>query len=275
MISRRHWTRRTLVLPVCLTLAACGADGRPPPPGDVNFAEGGAGGGTAGAAFTIHSGGQINATAGSALGSGGAMGGAAGALPGSAGAGGMPQGMEEASCQPSTGCVLLCAAIAGDTACGLGTRTDCVCLCEERINSSCPTQLTELTECIGDSPEVDCRFGGRVFGQCESESFELSSCESRSQEQACATSLPACEALCEPAISARCGQGPESILSCLCGCEEIYEVQCRAQFDAFMACSGQEPVFQCDSNGIPVPDLCVAQYALLQQCQRGEAPDAG
>lgn len=253
-------------LGLCL---ACGTD-RPSPLADGSAAPG--------------SGGRASA-AGGAAGAGGAGGtesGAAGAaLAGAAGMGGVGGANENAlpGCVAREGCQLLCSAWGSDPAgCGLGDAAQCRCICEERFNGPCPDELDALVECVGDSPAVDCSVRGRVFEGCEAASIELQVCDFLAREQLCAQSFPLCMPYCQAATLSFCPQGPESVTSCLCGCEASLATRCASELEQFMTCSSGAPEFSCGAAGRPVPTSCDLDWQALEACLGGDgsaAPDAG
>jgi hypothetical protein len=145
------------------------------------------------------------------------------------------------------------------------------------LNGPCPGELSALLACVGDSAEVDCSTRGRVFAGCEAESLALQVCDARAREQLCAVPFPRCRAYCEPLTLSFCAQGPESVTSCLCGCEATLVAGCSAQLDAFMTCSSDSPSFGCDASGRPAAQSCATEWQSLSICARGstDAPDAG
>lgn len=212
-------------------------------------------------------GGAANAgAAGSATAQAGAAGSAIAGASGAAGSGDTAD-PPEPECVPREACRRLCSAVADDPAnCGLGDTSQCGCICEDRFNGPCPEELEALTNCIGDTPSIDCAVRGRNFPGCENESFALELCDFRAREQLCASSYPACTAYCRGATLAFCPQGPETAASCMCGCEATLVTTCSSEFDAFMACSENEPVFSCDDTGRLQSNLCRDQWDALEGC---------
>jgi hypothetical protein len=185
---------------------------------------------------------------------------------GSSGAGGASP-TSEPSCIPRQSCQRLCAALGDDpSACGVGNTEQCGCICEERFNGPCPDELTVLLSCVGDAPSIDCSINGRIFPGCERESLSLQLCDFRAREQLCAQAFPACTPLCEALTLSFCPQGPESITSCLCGCEQSLATRCAAQLSAFMSCSDGAPQFSCDVSGRATPEGCTAEWQALESC---------
>lgn len=222
-------------------MLACGDDDRPSRPGTDAGS-----GGLAGA------------------GPGGAGGGNAG---GAGGASGSDDPLGE-RCAPRQSCQRLCAAFGADpSACGLGNPRQCGCQCEERFNGPCPDELEALLACAGEAPSVDCRARGRIIEGCEDESFALEACDFQAREQLCAGAYPECTAYCRGAALAFCPLGPESVASCLCGCEATLVAACASEFDAFMACTTAAPAFACDGAGRIVARSCSAEWAALAACQ--------
>jgi hypothetical protein len=193
-----------------------------------------------------------------------------------AAAGGSPGAPVEESCIPRQSCQRLCAAFGSDpSSCGLGTAAQCGCVCEERYNGPCPAELDALLACAGDAPNIDCSTRGRIVPGCENESFALEACDFQAREQLCAGSYPACTPYCRAAVLGFCPLGPESVASCLCGCEASLVTTCAAPFDAFMACSTQTPTFACDEAGRPAATTCPSEWASLASCMSSiGAPDA-
>ena len=237
-----------------IAAASCGDDEHPPNlPGNSSAGTGGAGAGAAGTASTP-AGAAGSATAG-ASGASGAAGSDAISDP------------PEPECVPREPCRRLCAAVGDDPAnCGLGNRTQCGCICEDRFHGPCPEELEALTSCIGDTPSIDCSTRGRIFPGCENESFALELCDFRAREQLCASTYPACTAYCRGATLAFCPQGPETAASCMCGCEATLVTTCSSEFDAFMACTDNEPVFSCDGTGRLQANSCGDQWDALNGC---------
>lgn len=194
------------------------------------------------------------------------MAGAGAAGEGGASGGGPFPG--EPSCIPRQGCQRLCSALAADpSACGLGNDRQCGCQCEERFNGPCPDELDALVTCVGETPSIDCRARGRIFAGCEEESFALESCDFQAREQLCAADHPECTPYCRGAVLAFCPLGPESVVSCLCGCEATLVTTCQTEFVAFMACTAAEPAFSCDDRGRIVATSCATEWAALALCQ--------
>ena len=182
-------------------------------------------------------------------------------------------------CVARQGCRTLCGAFTTDPAgCGLGNEAQCGCICEQRLNGPCPSELEALLACTGDTPSVQCSAQGRIFSGCENESVALELCDFRAREQLCAQSFPRCTPYCQATTLSYCPLGPESVASCLCGCEASFGVACAVPFDAFMTCSNDAPVFACDVSGRPAPAACAAEWQSVLDCVGGPspaAPDAG
>lgn len=251
---------------VCL--AACSSDDRPPRLNNVNLGDGGSdpggGGGSSGAAAPAGATGE-GARAG--VGSSGAAGSAGAA--GGAGSGGAPGNGEDppaVSCIPRQGCQRLCIVLGEDPACGLGNVAQCGCACEERFNGPCPDELAALLACTGDTPTIDCASRGRIFPGCEDASFALEVCDFQAREQLCAGGYPDCTAYCRGAMLGFCPLGPESVASCLCGCEASLVNDCTIPFDAFMGCTSKTPAFSCDPDGHITATSCPTEWQALQGC---------
>jgi hypothetical protein len=179
------------------------------------------------------------------------------------------------SCVPHQECRSFCAAFGTDpSSCGLGDSSECGCNCEQRFNGPCPEELAALLVCAGSTPNVDCATRGRVFAGCESQSFALELCDFRAREQLCAQAYPRCLPYCEASVVSYCAQGPESVNSCLCGCEATLVTRCDAQFNAFMDCSADAPTFSCDGSGRIQAARCLGEWQALNGCILG-TPDAG
>ncbi len=232
---------------------ACGGGDRPPPP----LASAGAGqSGSSG----------VGGSSGGVGGSGSGLGGSS--LGGSGGS-----GIPEPACIPRESCQRYCAAFGNDApSCGLGNSAQCGCVCEERFNGPCPDELDALVQCMGDGPPIDCGNRGRLIAGCEQQAVALELCDFRAREQLCALAAPRCLAYCTALQLSFCSQGPESVTSCLCGCEASVVERCQSQFDAFMDCSADAPAFGCDSVGRNVPTSCLAQWQALDACL---IPDGG
>jgi hypothetical protein len=198
----------------------------------------------------------------------GAGGSGAGGAGGSAGS-----GLPEPACIPLDSCQRYCAAFGNDApSCGLGNSAQCGCVCEERFNGPCPDELSALVQCMGSTPAIDCSNRGRIVAGCEQQAVALELCDFRSREQLCARATPRCLPYCTALQLSFCPLGPESVTSCLCGCEASLVGRCEPQFAAFMDCSADEPAFGCDSSGRNVPSSCLDQWQALHACLR---PDAG
>jgi hypothetical protein len=135
--------------------------------------------------------------------------------------------------------------------------------------------LAALLACTGDSPSIDCKQRGRIFEGCETQSLALEVCDFRAREQLCAQEYPRCMTFCQSAVLSFCVQGPESLGSCLCGCEETFVTSCASAFNAFMDCTADTPAFTCDAVGRNQSTRCSAEWQALEACQRGGVPDAG
>jgi hypothetical protein len=222
-------------------------------------ASGSARGGEAGAGAAISPG---------AAGEGGSANAAASGAAGSAGSGGAASddGPVEQSCIPRQSCQRLCGVLGADPACGLGNLSQCGCACEERFNGPCPTELDALLACTGDAPTIDCGARGRVFPGCEDESFTLEVCDFRAREQLCAGSYPDCTPYCRGATLSFCPLGPESVTSCLCGCEASLVTRCMSEFDSFMTCTAKTPAFSCDVDGRIAATTCPSEWQALSSC---------
>lgn len=196
---------------------------------------------------------------------------------GSAGQGGGSAEPIENACIPRQSCQRLCGALGPDPAsCGLGNAAQCGCVCEERFNGPCPEQLDALLACAGEGFSLDCTVRGRIVPGCENESFALEACDFQAREQLCAGSYPACTPYCRAAMLGFCPLGPESVASCLCGCEATLVTTCSTAFDAFMACTAQTPAFACDDTGRPAATSCPSEWRALSSCMEGLGPpDAG
>jgi hypothetical protein len=255
--------RRSLILSV-IYLAACGSDEHPARSIDSGTGGSGpgAGGGASGAAASL---------AGTAGEGGSALSGSAGAA-GSAGAGGSAGSNGDAedppapSCIPRQGCQRLCDILADDPACGLGNVSQCGCACEQRFNGPCPDELDALLACAGDAPSIDCGARGRIFPGCENESFALEACDFQAREQLCAGAYPDCTPYCRGAMLGFCSLGPESVASCLCGCEASLVTTCAAPFEAFMTCTAKTPAFTCDIDGRISATSCPTEWQALATC---------
>jgi hypothetical protein len=205
---------------------------------------------------------------GAVAGSSGEGGSAITGVSGAAGSGGSGEPVPE--CIPRQACQRLCSAVGDDPSrCGLGNASQCGCICEDRFNSPCPDELDALVACIGDAPSIDCSARGRVFPGCEDQSFALEICDFRAREQLCASSYPACTSYCRGTQLAFCPLGPESLSSCLCGCEASLVTACSASFDAFMTCSAGAPTFTCDGAGHPQAASCSSEWQTLSSCMDG------
>jgi hypothetical protein len=253
--AARAGAARAVLIGLALACAgSCGSEGRAPvlaQPGGGGGAGGGAG--VTGLSGSPGSGGSAIANAGGAAGSGQAQ-----------------------SCIPREECQRLCAVLDGDGACGLGSASQCGCNCEERFNGPCPDELDELLGCVGEAPSIDCSERGRVFAGCENESVALDLCDFQARGQLCAEAFPPCTPYCRGALLATCTLGPESVSSCLCGCEQSYATRCAAEFEAFMSCTSNEPAFACDSAGRVVAAVCEPEWQALDVCSRAPvAADAG
>jgi hypothetical protein len=240
-----------------LCLVACASNDRPPRLNDTD--EGATGGRSTGGAGAA---GATSTSTGQGGSANAGIGGASGAA-GISGGGGEP--LTE-SCIPRQGCQRLCDVLGVEPACGLGNVSQCGCACEERFNGPCPDELDALLTCTGDSPTIDCRVRGRIFPGCENESFALEVCDFRAREQLCAGSYPACTPYCRAAMLSFCPLGPESVASCLCGCEASLVTTCTTEFDAFMTCSGAAPAFTCDPDGRLLASSCGTEWQTLSAC---------
>jgi hypothetical protein len=242
---------------------SCGSNGRPPPAEGV--------GGSGGAGSNEQSGGasgQAGADPGAA---GSALAGASGAA-GGGGAAGEPSA---AACIPRQGCQRLCQSLGDDpSGCGVGNAAQCGCICEERFNGPCPDELSALVACMGDGASIDCSVRGRTFPGCESESLALEICDFQAREQLCAQPYPLCAPYCQALTSSFCPQGPESVTSCLCGCEATLVARCSPQFEELMGCSSNAPEFTCDAGGRPQASSCAASWQALEACV-ADGVDAG
>jgi hypothetical protein len=205
-----------------------------------------------------------------------AMAGSAGGLNMSGAGGSAGTGPIEPGCIPRQECQTFCAAFGNDpTSCGLGNASQCGCICEQRFNGPCPEELDTLLSCVGTTPSVDCANRGRIFAGCERESFGLELCDFRAREELCARAYPRCLPYCEAAVLGFCPLGPETVTSCLCGCEATLVTRCQAQFDAFMTCSADAPAFTCDADGRELAASCLPEWQALDTCVNGARPDAG
>ncbi len=256
-----RWLATAFLLGTIAVLSACGNSDRPP----------GLTGPTGGTSGT---GGESSGSGGAAAGDsgGGTAGGTSGSAGSMSGAGG--SGMPGPACIPRQGCQTLCTALAADpSACGLGNDEQCGCICEERFNGPCSSELDALLACTGPAPSVECSSQGRIFSGCESESVALDLCDFRAREQLCAQSYPRCTPYCQAATLSYCSRGPESVTSCLCGCEASLATTCATAFEAFMTCSGDAPDFSCDGSGQPTPTSCSAEWQAVLDCvSPGAAP---
>jgi hypothetical protein len=248
-----EWLPRPVLLGAALAFGlACGSDDHPPAP---NGSGGGAGAGAGG------------------VGSGavpGAAGEGGSAIVAASGAAGTGEPSSGPSCVPRQSCQRLCGAVGDDPSrCGLGNVSQCGCVCEDRFNGPCPDELDALVACIGDAPSIDCSVRGRIFPGCEDQSFALEVCDFRAREQLCAGSYPECTAYCRGSMLAFCPLGPESLSSCLCGCEASLVASCSASFAAFMACTSQAPAFACDGAGRLTASSCASEWQTLSACMAG------
>jgi hypothetical protein len=257
--------RGALLVLALAAAGSCGSDERPP-----SVVPGGAG-----------TGGNINSAgnAGASGRGGGGAGGSAmlgGVVAGGAGAGGNAGSSPLDGCIPRDACQGLCGLLGDDAACGLGNTSQCGCTCEARFAGPCPGELDALLGCIGETPNVECGDRGRVFPGCESESFALDVCDFQARGELCAEDYPPCSPYCRGTLLASCPLGPESVSSCLCGCEQSYAIRCAAEFGAFMACTSNEPAFACDPAGRVVAAVCETEWQRLDACSRAPLlPDAG
>ena len=255
-----------MLLALCAA-SACGAKKHPPPAagGEEPIRNG-----LGGSGDRLDNGGSGGE--GGAAGSG-SMAGSAGGLNTSGSAG---SGPIEPGCIPREDCRTFCAAFGNDPAsCGLGNTAQCGCICEQRFHGPCPEQLGALLSCVGSTPRVDCANHGRIFTGCEQPSFELELCDFRAREELCAQSYPRCLPYCEAAVLGYCPLGTDSVTSCLCGCEASLIGRCESQFNTFMDCSADAPVFTCDGNGRELSSGCLSEWQALDSCVRGTTPDAG
>jgi hypothetical protein len=229
----------------------------------VDSGDGGSGPGAGGDAS-----GAAAALAGAAGEGGSAMSGSSGAAgsAGSAGSDGNTEDPPAESCIPRQSCQRLCDVLGDDPACGLGTVTQCGCACEQRFNGPCPEELDALLACTGDAPTIDCRARGRTFPGCEDESFALEVCDFQAREQLCAGAYPDCTPYCRGAVLSFCPLGPESVASCLCGCEASLVTTCTVAFDAFMSCTSKSPAFTCDTDGRITATSCPTEWQALATC---------
>ncbi|HTV20723.1 MAG TPA: hypothetical protein VMG12_18695 [Polyangiaceae bacterium] len=235
---------------------ACGADDRPARLGGNAASESAGRGGSSGAAASASGEGGEGGAAGSATAGAGAAGEGGGAAD--------PQGP---GCVPRESCQRLCSVFGNDpSGCGLGNPEQCGCACEERFNGPCPDELDALLACAGETPSIDCRARGRIFEGCEDASFALEACDFQARDQLCAGAYPACTPYCRGAMLAFCPLGPESVASCLCGCEASLVTTCASEFDAFMACTAQAPTFSCDIAGRIVASSCANEWSALAVC---------
>lgn len=248
-----------------ISLTACGGDDRPSRliggEGGSDRGAGGGAGATATAAGATGEGGSAFAGSSGAAGSAGSAGRA-----GTAGATGVPDDPPGPSCIPRQGCQRLCRVLGDDPACGLGNVTQCGCACEQRFNGPCPEELDALLACTGDAPAIDCGARGRIFPGCEDESFALEVCDFQAREQLCAGSYPDCTPYCRGAMLGFCPLGPESVSSCLCGCEASLVTNCASAFDAFMSCTNKSPAFTCDADGRIAASACPTEWQALTAC---------
>jgi hypothetical protein len=130
--------------------------------------------------------------------------------------------------------------------------------------------------CVGDAPSIDCSVRGRIFPGCESQSVALQICDFRAREQLCAQSFPVCMPYCQALTLSFCPQGPDSVTSCLCGCEASLATTCASELAAFMTCSNDVPAFSCGADARPAPTGCVIEWQALQLCSGGAlTADAG
>jgi hypothetical protein len=160
----------------------------------------------------------------------------------------------------------------------VGNAQQCHCICEERFNGPCPDELNAVVACMGASPQIDCSVTGRIFPGCEAASLELEMCDFLAREQLCAQTYPLCTPFCQASTLSFCPQGPESVTSCLCGCEASLATRCATDFEAFMTCSSGAPEFTCDASGRPVPTGCDVEWRALEGCigvASSAGPDAG
>ncbi len=168
----------------------------------------------------------------------------------------------------------MCQSLGDDpSGCGLGNAAQCGCICEERFNGPCPDELGALVLCVGNEASIDCGVRGRIFPGCESQSLALEICDFRAREQLCAQSFPLCTPYCQALTSSFCPQGPESVTSCLCGCEATLVGRCGPQFSEHMACTSNAPEFTCDEAGRPLATTCPESWQALETCV--QPPDAG
>ena len=228
----------------------------------INSGDGGSGPSAGGAAS-----GAAASLAGATGDGGSAMSGSSGAAgrAGAAGSAGSDDPPAE-SCIPRQGCQRLCDILGDDPACGLGNVTQCGCACEQRFNGPCPEELDALLACTGDAPTIDCRARGRTFPGCENESFALEVCDFQAREQLCAGAYPDCTPYCRGAMLSFCPLGPESVASCLCGCEASLVTTCTVAFEAFMTCTAKAPAFACDTDGRITATSCPTEWQALATC---------
>lgn len=216
---------------------------------------------------------------GGGAGAAGSAGASGAAGSGSAGMAGSAPDIVTPSCIPRAPCQTLCGALALDPAeCGVGNDAQCGCICEERFNGPCPDELSALLACTGESPSVDCATRGRIFAGCENESIALELCDFRAREALCADVFPRCTPYCRAAALSFCPQGPESVTSCLCGCEATLASTCENEFEAFMNCASDAPQFSCSTSGLPEPASCPSEWQALEGCASQFEPsprDAG
>lgn len=109
------------------------------------------------------------------------------------------------------------------------------------------------------------RFGGSLLGLALVCGVGLAGCTSDKEQE---IDNPRVEPLCEAMVEAGCASSPSSVPSCQADFAGAMLV-CPEEFDALIACVGDDPSVVCHAGGIPVFDECMAETIAAFLCVDG------
>jgi len=144
---------------------------------------------------------------------------------------------------------------------GPATVADCEQGCRE-TEAACPSELEAVMVCASETETFTCDSDGWVYPDgCATEQDAL---------YACLNDVPdSCIATCPGVMAAGCPSGPPSLAACEEGCAET-RAACPAEFDAVIACGGDDPSFSCgDTNGMVYTVGCETEQDALYACLAG------
>ena len=124
--------------------------------------------------------------------------------------------------------------------------------------TTCPAEFDAVITCGGENPTLSCGTNGMVYTNgCESEQDAI---------YACLAGVPmTCLDTCPLAMAAGCDNGPPTLAECQTGCAET-QANCPVEFNAVIACGGENPTVSCGANGMVYTDGCETEQDALYTC---------